>query len=200
MGVDAYSGTLKYEKGSRNVNTVRKKMRTGMSSREAFQEVLASDYLAKDRTSFSLTYRHRSARDVTYAYDQVTVDPESGAENRFPQVAALSSEAADEWCGKLTWSRAVKRQVVEIEGEEIRPRIDLSAEYVWVDDDPQRQKRLIAELVYNIPVRGGLSIPISISYADKAEFLGEPDHLLTSHVGLSYNLDAIKAQSSRGGS
>ena len=47
------------------------------------------------------------------------------------------------------------------------------------------------EYLFIADARARLPIPVSLSYSTKSEFLGDPDHKLSSHVGLSYNLDKL---------
>ncbi len=189
VGSDEWSASAKYEWGLQNINSVLKKSKKkSIGLLEAFKDISINNKEKDNRFAVSLTYVQRSARDISYSYDQVTVDPATGAENSFPKVATLTAESADEWCGKLTWGRALTAQTIDVGGEQVHPRIDLTAEYVWVDDDPSRQKRWVGELTYTVPLKGGVTLPISLDYATKPEFLGDVDQRFGAKVGLSYSL------------
>jgi hypothetical protein len=74
----------------------------------------------------------------------------------------------------------------------VLPRVDLSLEVFEVSGDPMRQDRRVAKLSYDLPLAKGVTLPVTLVYANKAEFLGDPDEQLSAHVGLSFKLDPPK--------
>ena len=70
----------------------------------------------------------------------------------------------------------------------------LSVEWIDVQDDPLRQNRLVASLSYTLPIKtaGGAGVPLTLVYADRSEFLGDPDHQLSAHVGISFDINRKK--------
>ena len=39
----------------------------------------------------------------------------------------------------------------------------------------------------DVPTRKGMSVPVSLVYANRSEFLGEPDHQFGAHFGINLN-------------
>jgi hypothetical protein len=193
IGPAVLSGTLKVELGVNNLNSVlRDRRRNGRTLLAAYENAIANwDVLAKDRFTFSLSFLERDEHRVSFPYELVAVDAESGAETRFPRLATLDLGGANELHGKLEYSRAITRQPVEVEGEKVYPRVDFTSEYIDVSDDPTRQDRWVAEIALNVPLRGGLSLPLTVSWANHAELLGESDDQLGAHLGISYGLDRL---------
>lgn len=76
----------------------------------------------------------------------------------------------------------------------VYPKLHLSAEYIDVPDDPKRKDRLVGQITYEIPLTEDAALPLSLSYANHAEFLGDVDDELSAHVGLSYSIDTGKSK------
>lgn len=66
-------------------------------------------------------------------------------------------------------------------------KLDLSATYENVSDDPKRKDRGIARLTLTRSV-GMMSIPFGIVYANHGEFLGDVDARLSAHFGLTFKM------------
>jgi hypothetical protein len=68
-------------------------------------------------------------------------------------------------------------------------RGDLSLEGHRVENDRTRTtNRWLARATITLPLGDNISVPVSLTYANKAEFLGEQDEQLGAHLGLSYRL------------
>ena len=65
-------------------------------------------------------------------------------------------------------------------------RIDLEAKYEDASDDDTRNDRVIASLTVTKKV-GNLSIPFSLVYSNRSEFVGESDAKLGAHIGVVFN-------------
>lgn len=206
VGRDGWDAKVAYEMGFHNFNTLldayHKRRSEASSSDEealvtAFWHVVddldakAIDAIeAENRLTFSLAYGERNR----YQLDQTFGEGDEAIPVSF------DLDKATEWCGKLEWQRNATKQPIRIGDVVVHPRFHLSWEYIDVSDDPMRQDRMVAIATYEIPVPegtwvpwpAGTSIPLSLSYANHSEFLGEPDEQLSAHFGISYKLPTTK--------
>lgn len=187
-GQDAYALTARLEWGTRNLNTVLRRF-ADLEPSAAMTEAPSSLFTAyRDvvgatgdpepksgwRGTASLTYQRLDRQSLDYAFTGGSV--------------ALEVPEVDEWCGKVQFSRFADWHEMTISGESVKPRLDLAFEVVEVNGDPMRQDRRIAKITYDLPIAKAVTIPVTLVYANKSEFLGEPDDQLSAHIGLSYKL------------
>jgi hypothetical protein len=66
-------------------------------------------------------------------------------------------------------------------------RIDASARYEDVSDDPTRQNRLVISVTLTKRF-GDLSIPISVVYSNHGEYLGDVDERLSANIGIAFDV------------
>lgn len=209
VGPDTQSYQLSWEMGSRNFNTALKKYKkkqqvwrakkasgqepgSAPTPLDAFREVAKSNYLAKNKFTLSATYQERDKYSRDYSYSESVTNPlMPEMPTEVARVASASQEKTSELCLKGQFGWAVSRQKVRLDGQEVYPRIDISLEHIDKRDDPDRQNRLVLKATYLLPLPTGLALPVTLTYADKSEFLGDPDDQLTAHLGLSYNLDRL---------
>ena len=212
VGRDTQSYVLSYELGRRNFNRVLKTYRflnrkeAGADEErrsqlrvEAYEEVVEDPRLHnQDKFTFSASYLRRDAQKLDYAYQQVVTDPATGDDSMIDRTASLDLKRGEEFTAMVLWTRfaRAKRPLAmgAAEGNALddpKPQISLSVEFIDVQDDPMRQNRLVGKLSYTMPVAEGfgIGIPITLTYANKSEFLGEQDQVLSAHVGLSFDLD-----------
>ena len=52
-----------------------------------------------------------------------------------------------------------------------------------------RHNQLIGKVSYTLPLAGGTTLPVSLVWANRPEFVGEQKHLFSAHVGISYKLE-----------
>jgi hypothetical protein len=67
-------------------------------------------------------------------------------------------------------------------------RIDLTASYENVSDDPTLEDRIIASVTWTQEITNTFSLPITLSYANKSKYLPEDDHDLSANFAISYKL------------
>jgi hypothetical protein len=175
-GPNEVSGVVRYETGFANVNGLRRACASGAES-DVSVECLR-DYARSpgqqaslqrgDRFFVSVSYAHRQDYAVAIAEDDVTLD--------LPGTWDLA--------GELGFGRyvAFKRN-----GEQVG-RIDLSAQYVHHEDDPERQSRFVGSATYTQRVSESMSLAAGVSYASRPEFLEEVDHKVSANFGLRYKL------------
>jgi hypothetical protein len=200
-GQDETSAALKFELGFRNLNTALREYRRMKKRHEedpskkppamataALRRVADQPEEKKDKVTISLAWRQRRAYSETYAYEESVTDAATGEPAVFMRTATLDLPERDEWCGMAQWSRSLPRLSSIQDGVEVVPRIEGSIEYVHVQGDPNRQNRLLARLSYLLPGPKGMTLPISLTWADKSEFLGDQDEIFGAHLGFSYSL------------
>ena len=184
VGRSGWNVKLSYEKGFNNLNTflrrVAGKPKTEWS--EAFYDMADSlgtkEIEAGNKMTFSLTYAERDpysfSRMIGEGDDAVSLD--------------LNLPRATEVCGKVAYHRNATWHPMEIKDQKVFPKFHASLEYIDVSDDPKRRDRMVGVLTYEIPMPSGVALPISLTYANHSQFLGEVDKELSAHFGLSYKL------------
>ncbi|NJL27807.1 MAG: hypothetical protein HC897_07875 [Thermoanaerobaculia bacterium] len=200
-GQDETSAMLKFEIGTRNFNTVLREYRrmtkrkaSGVpnapapSTMAALEVVGKRPYEKKDKLTLALVWRQRDDYSITYEFTEKATDPASGEEVEFPRSVSLDLEKRNEWCGMAMWSRSLPSQSFKRGDQKIVPRLEGAIEYVDVQGDPKRQNRLVARVSYLLPGPEGMTLPFTVTWADKSEFLGEQDQVFGAHLGISYKI------------
>ena len=136
--------------------------------------LLSSTGLSPD--SFTLTASYN--RDQHYTVDTLDVTP---AVTGF---TPIDLEQADSVNFKAQGGRLLPTQITE------KPiRVDLSAEGQWAKKGSIRTaNRWVATLTFAIPLGGDMTIPVSVNYANKPEFLDAAQDHIGAHIGLSYRI------------
>lgn len=192
VGRDGWEVQVSYEHGFENFNTLLRRFRKARSREGAStdEQALAGAFWetvqgldreaveAENRVTFSVRYAERDRYRLSETFGE--------GEDGIP--VSIDLPKAEDWCAKLEWHRNATWQAMTVDGEDVFPRLHLSAEYVDVSDDPQRQDRMVATLTYELPIGSEMSVPLSVAYANRSEFLGEPDEELSAHLGFSYKL------------
>jgi hypothetical protein len=124
-------------------------------------------------------------------------DPTTGQDVILSRLASVDVDKSHELEAKAQWTclvpalqfggaGAATTAAAGAVARELIPRFTLTAEYTDVTGDPNRQDRLIALLEYSMPIRGGMAIPVTLTYANHSKFLGGQDKQLSAHIALSY--------------
>jgi hypothetical protein len=218
IGPDAVAITANYEIGSRNFNAALREyhqmQREGNptpSYLEAYRRAVTSrSYMNEDKLILSASFRRNADYNFTYNYKDSVAVPGSTTPVEISHTAALSLPRSDDWHASLTWTRLWPRntekpgtfisnlptglpQAPQITGRQ-DPRTTLSIE--WVNSDqkakinniPLENDRFVARLSLVVPVQGGMTLPLTIVYSNKPEFLKGQDRFLSAHVGISYKI------------
>lgn len=198
-GPDLFAGSVRYEMGGRNFNSVLRAYRD-LAPREhgdgpaqtpinAYSQVLDED-ASMWRYTFSASYKRRHDYRLDFDYEQAVADPDGGDDTTLAKMASVHLDESEEWSAKVQISRFLtERRLALAGGDEAMPRFDVSGEYFYTSDDPNRQDRLVVTLSYDMAVNDTISVPLSLVYANHSEFLGDPDERLSAHFGLSYKLN-----------
>jgi hypothetical protein len=204
VGPDAIVGTVSLELGRHNFNSVLREYRwmhdncqregrgsppkgcpAEVTPYAAYRQILdeaggAEGIRPEDRFILSLTYRDEHRYRFDYAYDEAVTDPSSGSTTTIPRVASVDLPSSHELTGRLQWGRFLGKPGGP------QARVDLSAEYDNVSNDDVRNDRFVARVTYTQPTADNVAFPISVTYANRGEFLGDPDKVLSAHVGISF--------------
>jgi hypothetical protein len=138
---------------------------------------LAANGLSPD--SFTLTASYN--RDQSYRVDSLGLTPPVTG------FTPIDLEQADSVNFKAQGGRLMQTQISE------KPiRVDLSAEGQWAKKGSVRTaNRWVATLTFAIPLGGDLTIPVSVNYANKPEFLDAAQDHIGAHIGLSYRIPNV---------
>lgn len=176
------SASLEVHFGRENVNTLRKRCAamTDTQLTTCLQQQLATfaqNGMSTDKFVFSATYQKSSAY-------QVTTLPLSSPVEGFTAVDVKSGSALN------VVAQAGRQISSDFNGEPLRA--DFSLEGVRnMNNSVLTENRWIATLTISVPVGNNITVPVSVTYANKAEFLGDPNQRLGAHLGLSYRLPGL---------
>lgn len=215
IGRDAAAITASYEMGSRNINAMLREYhqmrREGIESPsklEAFRRgVTDRAYKFEDKVIFSASFLRNRPYSFSFDYKESVSVPGATEPVEIDRTAALNFPRSDDWRASLSWTRLWPRRVEEPEtmlgaglpqlpavtGRQA-PRSTLTIEWVEADqriklnDKPLENDRLVARLSLVVPVPGGMTMPLTIVYSDKPEFLKDQDRVFGAHVGISYKI------------
>ncbi len=195
VGPDSYALSVSYELGFRNFNSVIRQYRwlkrnaqgpDAVTPFQAFRDVMSEgDALGENKIVFGMTYNRVRAYALSYAYAETVTDPGTGTQIQIPRNADVDLPSSSELTGKIQWGRFLGRPKA---GEPVS-RIDVAAEYLNVSDESERLDRFVVRVTYTHPVSTTVSFPVTLTYANHGDFLGEQDRVLGAHVGLSYKLN-----------
>jgi hypothetical protein len=96
----------------------------------------------------------------------------------------LQKPGSHSFTGSLTYGYVLdaKTQVTNAD------RIDLSLSYENISGDPTKKDRGIGALTFTKKISDTMTLPISLVYANHAQYLSNVDRKLNVHFGLSYKL------------
>jgi len=210
VGQKTYGVGISLETGNRNFNTVLRTYRLALEKGNVAVinqptpvdvkslgkaiETVATETKKGTQTKFvlALGFQHHDQYDLDYAYQTSATASQRFVAAQSPETVSLHLPASDEWTAKLQWSTLFLSTTVAGGN----PRFDLSAEYLGVHNDPARQDRTIGRVSYTVPLQGGGSIPFTLTYANRGEFLGQQNKLLSAHLGLSWKIDTPNTKGS----
>lgn len=138
------------------------------------------DELAKDKFVLTVSYKWRE----DFQLGELLLPGEDGTITPVDGFEAIDDDTLEEFRAKLQWGQPVG---MEVAGRQ--SRFDLSVDGIWTSDDEKRnENRWVATATLTVPLGDQMSLPISLKYADKPEFLTDTREELGVHFGLSYRL------------
>ncbi len=180
-GPNVRAATVEFQSGRQNINTLR-----SACQKKAGAEVtlvtclrdqltkLAADGLSTDKYVATFTYKKVSSYKLA----------DLRLENPVAGFMGIDLPSSSEYNVKIQAGRQLGAEVMG------KPaRADLSFEGIRAEDDDVRTKnRWVGRMTLSIPVGENMTVPVSLSYANKAEFLGDTNERFGAHFGLSYRL------------
>jgi hypothetical protein len=179
-GADSRSYSLEFHSGRENLNTLRAECRQAadmgpcMISR---LQALGKRGLSTDKYVGTITYKSNEA----YSLTDLRLDPP------VPGFESADSGSSTEFNVKL---QAGTQIGTEIMGEPMRA--DLSFEGIRTDKSEIRTaNRWVGKFTVSVPIGEKMTLPFTVTYANKSEFLGEEADRVGTHFGISYRLPAL---------
>lgn len=194
VGRDGWEVNVEYAHGLCNLNKVLNGTgcgddKTGLSLAELEDlegpgNELATKAQKGHKLTFSARYSEKDDLEADRAFG--TGDDAIALDVLLP--SATETSAKFQYSRNATWNPRTFGETT------VFPKLHASAEYIDVSDDPKRKDRLVGQVTYEIPLTEDAALPLSLSYANHAEFLGDVDDELSAHIGLSYSIDTGKAE------
>ncbi|HEX3110178.1 MAG TPA: hypothetical protein VHU41_13880 [Thermoanaerobaculia bacterium] len=173
-GPDQVSGSVDFQVGLYHLTNVKRLVPGCGDDKECLTRALALPGLSSnlsDKFVFNVTY----TKTDRYKLDSLG-DIDSSA------FTPIDLKRASEWKGKAQWGRKLGMLV-----KDERPRVDVSAEFHRTSADGVRTlNRFVATTTLTVPWGATASIPVSLAYANKSQFLNDSRKQLSMHFGLSY--------------
>lgn len=177
-GPDEFTASAELVVGGANLNTVKKKLKAKNSTDIVAEVDGLKDHVSSSRFSLAASYKRRTAFSLT----TLSIAGSGGTSTSY--AVGLAEPSADEFSGKLQWGTALQ----VLKGER-QPRFDMAGEGIVTRKDSVREKnRWVATGTLTIPFGDTLSIPLSVTWANRGEFLGDQRRLWGAHLGISYRL------------
>lgn len=180
VGRDAFRVRIAYDFGFVNLNRFRTFTEKSCGLDFMYQclaEYLNTQNIAHmergDRFSFSLEY----SREQSYNYAI-----SSGA-------GGLTLPSEESFTTSLAYGRYLTFAGADNRG---RSRVELSASYEDVDNDPTRQDRFMSSLTYSQLISDSAAISFGLVYANKPEYRGDVGTEISAQLGINYRLFAPK--------
>jgi hypothetical protein len=211
VGPRSTAYALSYEFGTKNVNAVLREYHRLGQSNPALSETdrqlaalktvvgdatTATSFGAEDRLLFSATYRDFDNLHFSHAYTFPIFDT-TGTEVDLHPVATIDLGHSSEIRGKVVWTRLTTgaKKVAEASAagsdngtSSESPRLTVSIEGVRVHGDPSRHDQLVGKASYELPLSSGVTIPLTLTWANRPEFLDKKGQQFGAHVSLSYKV------------
>jgi hypothetical protein len=176
-GANERAATLEFHVGRNNINTLRESCAQANDLGTCFEQRLkrfADTGLSTDKYVATFTYKKTNE----YKLSDLGLTP---AVEGF---TAVKLPSASQYNIKVQAGRELSSQVARKNA-----RADLSFEGIRTEDDGVRTKnRWVGTITLSVPFGDRMTMPVSLTYANKAEFLDEKDKHLSAHFGLSYRL------------
>jgi hypothetical protein len=180
-GPDDRSATVEFHMGRENVNTLRAKCHKQAGDDDALTTCLQRELRALAKRGLSTD---KYVATFTYKKSDDYVLTELPLENPVEGFEGLDLPSASEYTLKVQAGRQLGTEVM---GK--ATRADLSFEGIRTEDDGVRTKnRWVGTVTLAIPMGDKITVPVSLTYANKAEFLGDQKERFGAHFGLSYRL------------
>lgn len=180
-GPDEFSATLEFQVGGTNVNSLRRWLQ-----RKPLRDLMKdlSGNVPQSRFVLAASYKRRTAyRLASVAIQDEAAGSGAPSERIFP--VGLDEPSSDEFSARAQWGTAF---AVSSQAKR-SPRFDVSGEAFVTHRDSVREKnRLLVTATLTVPLGEGAAIPVSVTWANKAEYLTNQHRQWGAHLGVSYRL------------
>ena len=181
-GPDQLSASLEFHKGRENVNTLRGRCPEAkgdalVSCVRTQLKNLAADGVPSDKYVFTVTYKKTDDFKVAAADLPSTVTGFKPVAQKESNQLSIKGQG-----GFLLGAKVGSKEM----------RADGSLEVLRAKKDGVRSpNRAVATITLAVPLGENMTVPLSITYANKPEFLGDPKERLGAHLGISYRLPSL---------
>jgi hypothetical protein len=181
-GAEERGATVEFHSGRENVNSLRATCvrAAGNAVGPCLQRrlnALADKGMSTDKFVATVTYKKASQYDLTDLRLDKAVEG----------FTAVKVPSATQYNVKVQGGRQLG---AEVAGKSARA--DLSFEGIRTEDDGVRTKnRWVGTVTVSVPIGEKMTMPVSVTYANKAEFLGDQKERFGAHFGLSYRLPEL---------
>ena len=171
VGPDEFSIKLSYSFGADNLNKVRRLAEANSISFSESYLAFVNDpkyFNVKDDGKFSLSLEYINIDDHKFSLQDVD----------FLKLGGERFEGSLGYSKTLIW-------------EDHKPnlKMDLSASFEEFLGDNEGKDRFVATATFTKKINSKLSIPISIQYANRSEFLSNDNDEFTGNIGFKYDFD-----------
>jgi hypothetical protein len=186
-GPDEHAARLTYEMGFHNLNAFyaahpecSEAAPDSNCARLLMDAANAADKAPEDRVAVAIEYRRWSALHVV-----------------IPDLADFSAPRARSFVYSATYGRnhmmmEKGRLDVEVSYEDTTARTATDAVLPTVsitgNESEAVRDRFVASATYTYQINGQMAMPLTLTYANHASFLGDVDRKLTAHFGLSFKM------------
>jgi hypothetical protein len=176
-GAKERAATLEFHAGRDNINTLRQACTAVEGRADCMQKrlnQLAADGASTDKYVATFTYKKTNSFKLA---ELPLSDPVA-------DFKPIDLKSSSEYNVKIQAGRQLGTEVMG------KPtRADLSFEGIRTENDGFRTKnRWVGTLTISVPFGENMTLPVSLTYANRAEFLGDPNERFGAHFGLSYRL------------
>jgi|CXWL01.1.fsa_nt_gi hypothetical protein len=186
-GPDETGASLELQFGLANLNTLFRDANGNPQTALAKLGAYASDGLPADKFVLTASYKRRSS----YSLSELPLTS--------PIVGFTPVRLGSTWETKarLQFGREISMTLPGDQEDSVgakvgpqRPRWDVSAEGLWNREDGsiRTKERFVAAWTLTIPYGDQMSLPLSVTWANKPEFLGDQRQRIGVHLGISYRL------------
>jgi hypothetical protein len=193
-GPDETSASFDYQVGLIHLTNIRQKLRNTACVAEADKAAVGEIASETAINNSCLTAALKDKQISSNLSDKIVVNVSYIKVNRYRlndlgDISATGFTPVDlkrtsEWKAKGQWGRKLGFAVTDQ-----RPRLDVSVEFHRTAKGGERTlNRFVSTATLTVPWSTSASFPVSLSYANKSEFISDARKKLSMHFGLSYRL------------
>jgi len=169
IGADELSLKVSYEFGSTNLNTLYRKMNANQKFIDVYRDLSESYVHSKNDGRFKLALEYSHLDDHKFSVNQTNFIKKGGE--------------------KLTATAAYGRSILFAKDNTPTMRLDVSLDIEEFLDDTEGNDRYVGTATLTRKISDNLSVPISIQYANKSEFLNKDSKEVFANIGFKYEFD-----------